>query len=124
MDGGNKWNKNSVLDVLAANVAAVLERSRESGMTLAKRRGPSQKTINNIVKKRHRPTLRSLEKLARALGLEVYQLLCPVTDKDFLIVAEAYNSTDARGRQTLVDNAEILLRRAGRERPEVDEAAR
>lgn len=104
--------KNKVVDVLAENVETIMESKQETGGKLATKRGPTQKTINNIVRRRHKPTLRSLEKLAKALDTEVYQLLCPLPDKAFLIILRAYNATDARGRETLCDNAEILLRKA------------
>lgn len=99
--------KTKVLDVLAENLEAALER----GSPLKK--GPSVKTIYNIKNRKHRPTLRSLEKLGKALGIEPWQLLCPAKDKLFITLCRAYNETDERGRETLLDNAEILLRRAG-----------
>jgi transcriptional regulator with XRE-family HTH domain len=101
-----------VLDVLAENLATILETNEESGAKVHGRRGPTAKTINNIVNKRHKPTLRSLEKLCKALGIEVYQLLCPIHDRDFLTIMQAYNVTDNRGRETLFDNAAILLKKA------------
>lgn len=111
-----------VVEVLAENVIKILEKNKESGSTVSGRRGPTTKTINNIVNRRHKPTLKSIEKLARALGIEPYQLLCPIQDGDFLTIIRAYNETDDRGRETLVDNAQILLDKKKRGRPETGEA--
>lgn len=110
--------KTKLSDILAENVDTALENQGQSHG----RKGPSTRTVYNIRKKRHRPTLRSLEKLSRQLGIEVYQLLCPARDKNFLRVAQAYNEADDRDRQYLIDNAETILRRAGERRSKTGEA--
>lgn len=95
-----------------------------SGPKVAKASGVSQKTINNMEHGRHNTKLTSIEKVARAFGIEAFQLLCGAADKDFLLLCRAYNVTDQRGRETLADNADILLRRAGRDgRSETGEAS-
>lgn len=114
--------KNKVLDVLAENLGAYMEARKETGGDVAGRKGPTQKTIWNIINKKHRPTLATLEKVSKATGLQVHQLLCPQHDKNFLVVARAYNETDDRGRETLYDNAKILLDKLERGRPQTGEA--
>lgn len=71
----------------------------------------SQKTINNIKHQRHDPYLGQIEKLAEALGIEPYQLLCPAPDDKFLALCLAWAQSDDRGRGDLHAIAEAVLKK-------------
>lgn len=106
--------KKSVRDILADNLAHLMSTRPDlsSGPKLAKASGISQKTINNIVERRHDPKLESIEKIAKVFGMEAFQLLCPLSEQTaFLAVCHAYNATDDRGREILSAAAEALLPR-------------
>lgn len=115
-------HKPKALETLAENLQAYLSATEETGGTVAGRKGPTQKTIWNVVHKKHKPTLATLEKISKATGLEIFQLLMPMHDKDFLEICWAYNETDDRGRETLYDNAKILREKLRRGDPQADEA--
>jgi transcriptional regulator with XRE-family HTH domain len=98
---------------LAANLKELMSLSQDlrTGPQVARRSGIAQKTINNIQHSRHDPKLSSVEALARAFGLQPHQLLCPLSDRDFLTIAVAYNRTDSIGRQLLTFAAESAEKR-------------
>src|SRR5678815_5862393 len=59
--------------ILAANLARYMKaKGVNSEPALEKLSGVSQKTINNILKKRHDPYFSSVNKLSAALGIETY----------------------------------------------------
>ena len=98
-------------DVLAANLDKLLKARGLSQPQLGEQSGVSQKTINNIVHKRNSPQLDSVEKLAEALGVELYQLLCPVHDDKFIALWLAWAQSDDRGKDDLRTIAEAMLKK-------------
>ena len=113
-----KGGKKTARDVLAENLSALMAAREDvnSGPKLAAKSGASQKTISNILKKRHDPKLSTVEQIARVFGLEAHQLLCVNAPEDnFLLVCRAYNETDERGRQYLNATAEALLGKPNRQ---------
>ena len=71
-----------LLKTLAANLAALMQASSEmpSQSAVAKRAGMDQRTVGRILNEEHSPTITQLERLARAFGLEPWQLLVPSLD--------------------------------------------
>lgn len=101
-----------ISDVLADNLGRLMKaRGINSQPELHKLSKVSQKTINNIFNRRNAPQLDTVEKLAGALKVELYQLLCPVSDIKFLAVCLAWAQSDDRGREDLSTIAEAILKR-------------
>ena len=98
--------------ILAANLARYMKlKGVSSEPALEKLSGVSQKTINNILNKRHDPYFSSVNKLAAALGIETYQLLCSVEDEAFLAISLLWAQSDERGRADLFEIAQAILAR-------------
>lgn len=107
--------KTPAAQILADNLAAIMEAKKvDSGPKLAKLSKVSQKSISNMLANRHDPYLSTIEKIASSLGIQVYQLLCPMPDKDFLAVCLAWAQSDERGRGDLHAIAEAILKRQNR----------
>ncbi len=112
---GKRENGGSALSALAHNLARLLDaKGIKSEPALAKLSGVSQKSINNILNERHDPYLSTIEKLAKKLGIESFQLLCQERDDKFLAVCQAWAQSDDRGRDDLHAIAEAILRRKDR----------
>lgn len=108
-------------EVLAANLAAMMQRKGiRSEAELAKLTGVSQKSINNILNRRHDPYLSTIYKLASKLGIEPYHLLCPADDDNFLALCSAWAQSDERGRDDLHAIAEAMLKKRDSREPEED----
>jgi len=105
--------KRSALELLAENLAVWMQMPGNEGVStgpkLAAKAGVSRKSVNNALKKRHAPHIDIVEKLARALKCETWQLLTPVEDRQAVIVLKAYSVSDARGREFLLDTAVTLI---------------
>lgn len=104
--------KKSATEVLAENLRTLMDSdpNLDSDRKLAKVAGVSHKTINNILQKRHDVLISNVEKLARAFRIETHQLICPIPDRSFLTICQAYSSTDVRGRDFLAATAETVMR--------------
>jgi transcriptional regulator with XRE-family HTH domain len=65
--------------ILAANLAALMAASKEltSQGKVGKRAGIDQRTVGRIRNQENPPTLEQVSKLAKAFGLEVWQLFVP-----------------------------------------------
>jgi transcriptional regulator with XRE-family HTH domain len=107
--------KKSAIAVLAANVKLWMAEKfgRSSSPKLAAKSGVGQRTINNVEKARHDPKLSTIEAIARAFGIEPYQLLCPASEKEFLQVLAAWQHADQPGKELLLVAAETVMRRHG-----------
>lgn len=107
--------KGQAAEILAVNLGNLMRaKGIRSEPHLEKLSKVSQKTINNIVHRRHDPRLSTLESLARALGVELHQMLCPISDEKFLALCQAWAQSDERGKEDLRTIAEaILKKRAG-----------
>lgn len=104
--------KRPAVEILAENLKVLMsaDPNLSSGPKVAKASGVSRKSINNIVEKRHDPHLSSVEGIARAFRLDVYQLLAPGIDNELLAIFRAYSETDDSGRQLLTAAAETALK--------------
>jgi DNA-binding XRE family transcriptional regulator len=113
--------KTTPLEVLAANLALLMADPRfahvSTGNKLAAVSGVSQKTINNIQRKRFDPKISTVATLARTFRLEPYQMLLPLVDKSFVTVCTAYTMKSDRDRDLLVAAAETILRRNAQDLP-------
>jgi transcriptional regulator with XRE-family HTH domain len=104
--------KQTVGEILAENLGGLMEVKKvDSGPKLAKLSKVSQKSISNMLSNRHDPYLSTVEKVAVALGISPFMLLCPDADKDFLAVCLAWAQSDERGRGDLHAIAEAILKR-------------
>lgn len=102
----------TALEVLAENLRLYMVRKGiESEAELAKLSKVSQKSINNILNRRHDPYLSTVNKLSSALGIEPYHLLCPAEDDKFLAVCQAWAQSDERGRDDLQTIAEAMIKK-------------
>lgn len=93
--------------VLSENVGRLMKSSGlDSGPKLERVAKVNQKTINNIERSRHDPKLSTITKLAKALGVEAFQLLLPAEDERFLSVCRSWSKTDARGKALIAAAAD------------------
>ena len=104
--------RKSAGEVLAANLKALMasEANLSSGPKVAKASGVTRKSVNNLTENRHDPKLSSVEAIARAFGLDAYQILAPGIDNNLLAIFRAYNETGESGRELLTQAAEVALR--------------
>lgn len=102
---GRRGEKKSIEDVLAGNF------SRWKDLKKPAKLGVAPKTANNVENARHNTKLSTVAALAQSLGIEPYQLLLPVDDEKFLAVVQAWEQSDARGRDDLQAIAEAILKR-------------
>lgn len=102
--------------ILAQNLKMLLQTDRilNSGPKVAKASGVSRKSINNIADNRHDPHLSSVEAIAKAYGIEAYQILTPGLDNNLLAIYRVYSETDESGRDLIAAAAEAV--RKARER--------
>lgn len=101
-------------DVLADNLLGLMSaKGIKSEPQLEKISKVSQKTINNIAHRRHDPRLSTMEQLSTALGVELFHLLCPAEDQNFLALCLAWAQSDERGRDDLHAIAEAILKKRG-----------
>jgi transcriptional regulator with XRE-family HTH domain len=79
--------KRTAGEVLADNLKRIMATDQEfdSDRKLAKASGVSHKTINNILNGRHDVQISNVEKIAKALQIDTYQLMCPHIDAAFLL---------------------------------------
>ena len=110
--------KRNMLDVLADNLLAHMglpgNEAISTGPKLAGVAKVDRKTLNNILNRRVYPQLDSVEKLAKALKVDPYLLLCPAEDQQFATVCKAY-SVSEEGREYLVFSANVVLQKHGRD---------
>jgi transcriptional regulator with XRE-family HTH domain len=106
--------KKVALSLLATNLRALMKADADlsSSPKLAARSGVGQHTVNNLEKARHDPKLSTIEAIARAFGLEVYQLLVPSDDTAFLQVIRAWQQASPEDRELVLAAAETVARRA------------
>lgn len=97
-------------EALAENLSALMsaDANLSTGPRVAKASGVSRKSINNISENRHDPKLSSVEAIAKAFGLEAYQLLVPGLDHELLAIFRAYSETDESGKYLLKAAAETV----------------
>jgi transcriptional regulator with XRE-family HTH domain len=109
-------SKKSSKEVLAENLRKLMnaDKNLNSDRKLAAVSGVAHKTINNALHAKHDIQLSRIEALAKAFRITPVQMLCPNMDSSFLTICQAYSATDDRGRETLYDNAKILLDKAER----------
>ncbi len=114
--------RESAVDVLTRNVRALVAYLNEhpgAGSLAQRRKGRvSQKTLNNILNGRHRPTLKTLEQVADMFGIAAWQLLLPDFSADLILsqdlkdIVEGYAHSDQVGRATIKQIA--VFSRTGR----------
>jgi transcriptional regulator with XRE-family HTH domain len=109
-----------IMRLVAQRVRRLRERAGWSQVDLARRAGVSQKTISNIENEggvgRTTVRLESLEQVAHAFRLEVWQLLLPdkevpddvISSPSISRLVQVYTSTDAAGRQDIERISEIV----------------
>jgi len=111
--------KKPAAEILAENLERLMNQhpDRSSGPTLAKKSKVAQKTISNVLAGRHDTQLSTIVRLAKAFGLEAYQLLAPASEEALLRIVYAYNSGGPGERRLLLLAAETALQN---ERPADD----
>lgn len=100
----------SIGDVLAENYDRLRNKSKEAGVWREPKVSP--KTANNVRKSRHNTKLETVVELAKACGVEPYQLLMPAEDENFLVIFLAWAQSDASARDNLVVIADAMLRKS------------
>lgn len=75
---------------------------------LAVKAGVAPNTVHNAVKGTFSTSLASLDKIAKALGVALWQLFAPVEMLDDALARECGQLTDAY-RQASVDNRRVIL---------------
>ena len=96
-----------VSDVLAANIAVLIERAKRDQKLTSLAKSFTPKTLNNLAKKRHKPTLKTLQCVAEAFHLEPWQLLVPGFHVEMLLdpqvpkLVRAYADADDNGRAAI-----------------------
>jgi transcriptional regulator with XRE-family HTH domain len=107
--------KKTMSEVLAENVRALMQmaphRDLNTDRKLGKKAGVSHKTINNVLNGRHDVHMSKVEKIAAAFRMSPHQLLCPSTDRQFLVISQVYSEADIDGKAFLMSAAEIVSRR-------------
>lgn len=110
--------KRNALEVLADNLLSQMalpgNEDRSSGPKLAAVAKVDRKSVNNILNKRHYPQLDLVEKLAKALRVDPYILLCPAEDQQFATVCKAY-SLVPDSREYLIFTAKAILEKRSRD---------
>jgi transcriptional regulator with XRE-family HTH domain len=106
--------KKQALTVLAQNLRALMtgDSTLSSSPKLAAKSGVGQHTVNNLEKARHDPKLSTIEAIAHAFGLEVYQMLVPSDDRELLQVIRAWQQATPADRELVLAAAETIARRA------------
>ena len=108
--------RKTAIDILAINLRWLMERDKLSEGDVAKKAGIDKKTINNILNRRNEPQLDIVEAVAKAFGLEPWQLLVDgmgeamTRDGKLGSLIEAYAKTDDSGRESMLKVAEIAVR--------------
>jgi transcriptional regulator with XRE-family HTH domain len=106
--------KQQVRLALARSIQLLIAAAGTTAPQIAKRAGVDPKTMNNLINGRFAANLDVLEKIAEAFNLQAWQLLMPdlvqslLSDNNNLArVIEAYRSTDATGRFSILTVAEM-----------------
>jgi transcriptional regulator with XRE-family HTH domain len=117
-DDGNRladMGKKNLNAVLAENLRALMAATPALGSSpkLAKKSGAAARTINNAENSRHDAKLSTVEAIARAFGLEGYQLLVPGAEDfaSFVQILKAWQQADELEREILAGAADAVLRR-------------
>lgn len=97
-------------DVLAENYVGLRNKAKASGVW--KGPGVSPKTANNVEHSRHNTKLSTVITLAKACGVEPFQMLVPNDEADFLVIMQAWAQSDGAGKDALLGTAEAMLERA------------
>lgn len=77
--------------------------------------GLDKGTINNILNQEKKPSGAVIDKLAKALNVEVYKLFMPHADiqPDHKDLIEAYEESDSEGKRSIMRNALMERRHSG-----------
>lgn len=86
---------------LAANLAAIFEKSGLNSTKLEARAGISQRAIHDMLLLAHDPQLGRVDKVAAALGLKCWQLIHSPADAQTLEVLAVYNQASDEGRRLI-----------------------
>jgi transcriptional regulator with XRE-family HTH domain len=107
--------KKNILAVLGENLRRLMDAHPDlsSSPKMATKTGIAARTINNVENQRHDAKVGTVEAIAKAFGLQPYQLLCPTDDKEFFLVCKAWNLANESGRDLLLGAAETVIRRHG-----------
>lgn len=99
-------------DILARNLRYLMDQKELTEMALARRSGVSQKSINNVLHRAYRAKLDTCAKLAKAFGLECWQLVMPGMIADFegqqglRRLVKAYFNSAEEGQRAVLSVAE------------------
>ena len=110
--------------VVRDNLARIMATKPEwsSSVKLGRLAGLNQKSVNNLVAARFDPQLGSLERLAHAIGIEVWEILLPGLDQGLRDLVRAYTATDSEGRRLIDFAVEAVKRRLEESRHPTDAA--
>ena len=92
-------------EILSSNLRALIDLHEWSERALAEKSKVAQKTINKILNQESSPTVETTEKLAKAFGLNGWQLMVPNLPTDLLesqslqVLLENYVSASGAGRE-------------------------
>lgn len=112
-----------IKDILWGNVLALMEEryGRENINRLAREAKVGVGTVSRMKEAKTSVGVNIVEKIAGLFKMEAFELLMPpkvlklyrtIRNKDFLVLCDAYNETDERGREFLLLNAQTLLQKA------------
>lgn len=109
--------KTKAAEALRTNLRVLAERAKQDRDLTSRGNGQfTPKTLNNVVNGRHAPTLETLQKIADAFGIEVWQLLLPEFHAGLLLdpqigrVMRAYATADEEGREMFTRTASLIER--------------
>lgn len=109
--------KTKAADALKANLRVLTERAKQDRDLTARGKGQfTPKTLYNMARGDHSPTLEKLQQVADAFDIEVWQLLLPDFHAGLLLdpqigrVMRAYAKADDEGKEMFSRTASLLER--------------
>ncbi|MBE0454859.1 MAG: helix-turn-helix transcriptional regulator [Roseovarius sp.] len=107
-------NNRTLSEIVVENVCAFRDRLGWSTRELARKSGVSDKMVWKVVNGESAPTTHTIEKLAKAFGIQSWELMIPGIKPDLLDGAHLYEiqscylSADEEGRRMMETAAEYV----------------
>lgn len=92
-------------EIISSNLRALIDLHQWSERVLAEKSKVAQKTVNKILNQESSPSAETIEKLAKAFGLNGWQLMLPNMPTDLLespslqVLFDNYASSSGAGRE-------------------------
>lgn len=103
----------STKEILSSNLRALIDLHEWSERALAEKSKVAQKTINKILNQQSSPTAEITEKLAKAFGLNGWQLMFPDLPTDLFVGAEDIAARIRQARETKGWSQHQLAKKVG-----------